>query len=173
MAIVISKVFNANIYVDGSVELIGRAKEIKLPEVSAKMVEHSALGLAGVLELPSGLEKMSMSIKWTGWYGDILKMAANPFQSHKLQIRANHETYTSEGRAQELPLVILATASWKKASLGTLKPQDASEADDELTVSYIKVTLDGDELFEIDVLQNIWKVAGVDVLAQFKASLSG
>jgi uncharacterized protein len=173
MPITISKVFNANIYIDGKTECIGRAKEVKLPEVAAKMVEHSGLGMAGVIELPAGLEKMSMSIKWLGIYGDLIALGCNPFTSHALQIRANHETFTSAGRSAEVPLVILATASWKKCSLGTLKGQDGAETDDELAVTYLKLSIDGKEIFEIDVLNNIWKVDGVDILAQFKASQSG
>lgn len=173
MAISIQKIFNANIYVDGTLEQIGRAKEIKLPEITVKTIEHSALGMIGVIELPAGLEKLTMSIKWTGLYADLVKLGANPFKAHRFQIRANHETYTAEGRADEKPLVILLSGSWKKSAPGTLKPQDASEGDDELTLTYYKVSLDGDELLEIDVLQNIWRVGGVDVLEQFRASLSG
>jgi uncharacterized protein len=173
MSIIISKVFNANVYVDGTLELIGRAKEVKLPEITAKVIEHSGLGMAGVLELPAGLDKMSMSIKWAGIYADLVKLGANPFTSHKLQIRCNHETYDAAGRTTQLPLIVLVTASWKKAALGTLKPQDALETDDDLSVSYIKITLDKEELVEIDVMNNIWKVGGVDVLEQFRTSLSG
>jgi uncharacterized protein len=173
MAITISKIFNANIYIDGTTELLGRAKECKLPDITTKMVEHTALGLAGTLELPAGLDKMSITVKWQGFYADLVKCGVNPFTSHKLQIRANHETFTTGGRTEQKSLVIHVTGSWKKFSMGNLKAQDASESDDELSVTYIKCILDGEELFEIDVFANVWKVAGVDILEAFRTNLSG
>ena len=52
-----AQVVNANIYLNGK-NLLGRAAEVKLPEVTAVMKEHSALGMVGKFELPAGFEKM-------------------------------------------------------------------------------------------------------------------
>lgn len=40
----INRITNANIYLDGN-NLLGRATEIKLPDVSLIMQEHKALGV--------------------------------------------------------------------------------------------------------------------------------
>ena len=40
----INRITNANIYLDGN-NLLGRATEIKLPDVSLIMQEHKALGM--------------------------------------------------------------------------------------------------------------------------------
>ena len=48
-----AQVVNANIYLNGK-NLLGRAAEVKLPEVTAVMKEHSALGMVGKFELPRG-----------------------------------------------------------------------------------------------------------------------
>lgn len=42
----INRITNANIYLDGN-NLLGRATEIKLPDVSLIMQEHKALGMVG------------------------------------------------------------------------------------------------------------------------------
>ena len=47
----INRITNANIYVNGN-SLLGRAEEIKLPDVSAIMQEHKALGMVGKIEPP-------------------------------------------------------------------------------------------------------------------------
>jgi hypothetical protein len=43
MAISVNKLTNANIYIDGN-SLLGKASEIDLPKITAKMAEHKALG---------------------------------------------------------------------------------------------------------------------------------
>jgi hypothetical protein len=172
MAIQVSKIFNANVYLDGTQNLVGRASEVKLPDVEPQTSEHKALGMIGTLELPSGLKQMTLGIKWAGFYGDHLKKSANPFSAHKFQIRASHETYAAGGRTEQLPLVVLVTGSWKKNALGTLKPQEMADGyDDEIAMTYLKVSLNKEELLEVDVFQNVWKVGGVDVLEQFRANL--
>jgi P2 family phage contractile tail tube protein len=174
MAIQVSKVFNANVYIDGTNEQIGRASEIKLPDIAATVSEHKGLGMVGTLELPSGLQAMVLAIKWSGFYGDQVRFGGNPFQARKLQIRASHETYGAEGRVEQLPLVVLATGHWKKMAPGTFKPQEAADGyDDELAVSYLKISLDGTELLEVDVFQNIWRVDGEDVLETMRQNLGG
>ena len=43
----INRITNANIYLDGA-NLLGRAEEVKLPDVSMTMQEHKALGMVGL-----------------------------------------------------------------------------------------------------------------------------
>jgi phage contractile tail tube protein, P2 family len=167
----INKITNANVYLDGTASLIGRAGELTLPELSVATTEHKALGMFGTLELPAGLEAMTCEVKWTGFYADHLRAAANPFASHKLQVRGSLETWTAEGRTREVPVVWLMTATWKVAKLGVLKPQENGEFDDELSVSQVKVTHDGAPVCEIDVFNNIWIVNGVDVLARWRLNI--
>lgn len=169
----VSKVFNANVYIDGTNNLIGRAKEVTLPEVAAVTEEHKALGMVGTLELVTGLAVLLTKIKWAGWYADQLTLGANPFVSHKLQVRASVETYGAGGRMGEVPLVVLLTCSWKKTPLGTFASGAGQEPEDELSTTYVKVTLDGKELVEIDVHENVWRVNGVDVLETYRKNLGG
>ena len=51
----IKKIFNANVYIDGTNSLLGRAREIVLPSVTMNTEEHKGLGMLGALELPVGL----------------------------------------------------------------------------------------------------------------------
>lgn len=171
MGIQVNKIFNANVYLDGTNNLIGRAAEITLPEIAVSTSEHSGLGMVGTLELPAGLDAMTMEIKWNGFYADHIRAGANPFKAHKFQVRASNETYGAEGRVAEVPVVWHVTASWKKASLGGLKPKEAGEFSDELAVTYVKVLHDGAELLEIDILQNIWRANGEDVLAAYRKNI--
>lgn len=84
----INRITNANIYLDGT-NLLGRAEEVKLPDVSMIMQEHKALGMVGKVELPAGFDKLEGEIKWNSFYRDAMLSAANPYRSLALQCRSS------------------------------------------------------------------------------------
>lgn len=169
----ISKIYNANCYIDGTNSLLGRAAEITLPDIAAETDEHKALGMIGSISFPTGLAAMEAKVKWNGFYPEVLTLGANPFTAHKLQLRASVESYEAGGRVAEKPLIVLMTARFKKTPLGTFGAMTSVEFEQELYATYIKATLDGVELVEIDVMENVWRVGGVDILAAYKKNLQG
>ena len=70
---------------------------MKLPEITAVMKEHSALGLVGKFELPAGFEKMEGEIVWNSFYPDVLKLQGDIFSSYSLQCRSSLEASTVRG----------------------------------------------------------------------------
>jgi uncharacterized protein len=170
MSIQVNRITNANVYMDGE-SYLGRAEEVKLPEVSAMMTDHKGLGLIGKFELPSGIDKMEGSIKWNSLYQDAFTKIANPFVAVSLQVRANLDVYNAQGRVEQKALVVFMTVMFKKFPGGMFKPHDNAEFDTSFTCQYMKTVIDGDELLEVDVLSNIYKVAGVDQLAAYRDNL--
>lgn len=167
----IKKIFHANLYT-GSKSHLGRLSEIKLPELSFTQSEHKALGMFSPVDLPTGLEKLTMSLKWAGYYPDLAAMAADPFTVHDLLVRASLEEHGSEGRVGQQPVVGTLRCAWTKDSLGTLKPMEAADGyDDEVAVKYIKLEVGGDTILEIDPFLLVWKVNGEDKLEQLRANL--
>ena len=122
----INRVTNANIYIDGN-NLLGRAEEVKLPDVSAMLAEHKALGMVGKIELPSGFDKLEGEIKWNSFYKEVARVMANPFKAVQLQCRSSIETYGSQGRTDEVAMVTYLTVMFKKNPLGTFKQHDPAE----------------------------------------------
>lgn len=170
MPISLNRVTNANIYLDGGSQL-GKAEEIKLPDIVAKMVEHKALGMIGTIELPSGFDKMEGEIKWSSFYQDVMMKTANPFKFLSLQARCNVETYTGQGRTAEVPLVTFLTVAFKKNPLGSFKQHENADIPSAFACYYIKQTLNGQDIVEFDVLNNIYKVGGEDVLVNYRNNL--
>ncbi|MEI7475353.1 MAG: phage major tail tube protein [bacterium] len=166
----INRLTNANIYMDGN-NLLGRAEEIQLPQIKHKMAEHKALGMVGSAEFFAGIDKLESKIKWNSLYTEVLKKAANPFKSVQIQARASLETYNSMGRLAEVPAIAYISGTFKEFPLGTFKPQDNAEYETTMSVNYAKLIVGGEEIFEIDVLENIYKVDGVDVLAVYRANI--
>lgn len=166
----VNKVTNANIYLDGT-SFMGRAEEITLPDISPKMADHKALGMVGEFELPSGLQKMSAKIKWNAIYPDVLKKTYNSFTACRLMVRASVETWEGGTRSAQRPCVIYLTGTWRKSGGLVFKPQDNVESENELNITAYKMEIDGEEIVDIDVLSNIWRVNGEDQLAVYRSNL--
>ena len=168
----IKQITNANVYVDGN-SFLGKTEEIKMPDVVVTMTEHKALGLVGKVELPSGLDKMESTQKWNSLYPEVLKKAANPFTAVQLQCRSSMETYTGAGRTEQVPVVVYITGTFKKFPMGNYKQHDNVEAETSMSVTYVRININGVDVIEVDVLANIYKVDGVDLLETFKANIGG
>ena len=85
-----------------------------------------------------------------------------------IQVRASLETYNGMGRISEAPATAFLIGTFKEFPLGTLKPHENAEYETTMSVTYAKLIVDGIEIFEIDVLENIYKVNVIDMLSQFK-----
>ena len=168
----LNRVTNANIYVDGNC-LLGKAEEIKLPDITAMMSEHKALGMVGKIELPSGFEKLEGEIKWNSFYRDVWLKMNNPYSMVQLQVRSSVETYGAMGRMQQQPLVTFLSVMFKKNPMGTFKQNDNAEFSSSFACYYIKQQLAGEDMLELDVLANIYKVGGVDQLDIYRNNIGG
>lgn len=166
----VNRLTNANIYLDGK-SMLGRAEEVNLPMIKHILSEHKALGMIGKVELWSGVDKLEAKIKWNSFYADVHKKFANPFRALNLQIRSSLEVYNSQGRTQQQPVVVFLTGSSKDFPTGNFKQHDNVELESNLTVTYVKLVVNGETILEFDVLANIFKAAGEDVMAQYRANL--
>ena len=169
----INRLTNANVYLDGSNNLLGRVEEITLPEIKMKMAEHKALGMVGSIEAFSGFEKLEGKIKWSSLYPDAMKKTANPFKSYDIQVRGSLESWTGQGRTEQKPVVVNLKVTFKKFPGGNFKPQDNVELETDFACTYMKTTVAGEAVVEIDVLENIYKAGGVDMLAQYRSNIGG
>lgn len=54
MSISINQIVNGNVYINGNSQM-GRANEVKIPDVEFEKVSHKGLGLHGEIKLPAVL----------------------------------------------------------------------------------------------------------------------
>lgn len=168
----INSITNANIYLNGS-SLLGRAEEIKMPDITAMMTERKALGMVGKIELPTGFDKLEGEIKWNSLYEDAAVVTANPFTAVQLQCRSSIETYASQGRVEEMEMVTYLTVMFKKNPLGTFKQHDPAEFATSFSATYLKQVINGREIIELDYMANIFRVDGQDMLANYRSNIGG
>lgn len=170
MSVKINRVTNANCYVDGS-NFLGRAEEITLPDVAAKMSDHKALGLMSEMELPAGLQKMSAKFKWNSIYPEVMKKTFNPYSPVRVQIRTSIERYEGSEKTGEVPCVIYLSGAFKKSGGLAFKAQDNVEMEHEMNVTAFKMEINREEIIDVDITANIWRVDGRDLLAEYRNNL--
>lgn len=168
----INSITNANIYLNGN-SLLGRAEEIKMPDITAMMSERKALGMVGKIELPTGFDKLEGEIKWNSLYEDAAVVTANPFKAVQLQCRSSIETYGSQGRTDEVAMVTYLTVMFKKNPLGTFKQHDPAEFATSFSATYLKQVVNGREIIELDYMANIFRVDGQDMLDNYRKNIGG
>lgn len=170
MAIRTSTQTNANVYLEDK-SMLGRAEEINLPDVNFTMTDHKALGMVGIRQFPNGIDKMEGSIKWNSFYDDVLKKFANPFKAIKLMARSSVRIWEGGDLVDEKPYVVYLTVQSKSFPLGAFKQNEQVEMTNNISCTYVKVEYDGQLMMEVDVDNNIYNVAGEDILAQYRANL--
>ncbi len=168
----INRITNANIYIDGN-SFLGRATEVRLPDVSAVMTEHKALGMLGKMELPAGFEKLEGEIIWNSFYKDAGIRMANPFKTYSLQCRSSLQRYGSQGIISEVPMVTFLTVMFKKNPLGSYRQHENAEFSSGFNAIYVRQLVDGDEVLELDYMSNIFRVDGEDVLEDYRNNIGG
>jgi len=166
----IKKVTNGNIYIDGN-NLLGKVEEATIADITSKMSEFTALGMAGTVEFASGFEMMEMSVTLHAYHADTLALLADPNATHRLQMRSSVDEHTSVGRTAQTPYVIYATVAAKKIAGGAFKAHEAVKQEITFAVYSMKMEQDGAAVIEFDANANIYKVNGVDKLATYRNNL--
>ena len=137
----IRNITNAAVWLDTE-ECLGKVSELTLPNLTAKTVEHNALGMVGMLELPAGIDKMEVNIKWSSYYPSTLKKLSNPFAGFGIQIRGSLDTFTSAGRAAQVPFVFKATVMPKELIMGDFKQHERASPESNFSCSAVELTID-------------------------------
>ena len=166
----IAKVYDANVYVNNASKH-GQASEITAPTITAIMTDYKAMGMVGSLEFFNGIDKIEVTIKWTYPDSEAQKACANFLKPVDLMIRSSKAEYDNGGITAEKPIVMYVRGYPKAHPGGSFKAKEDTELENTFTVNYYKLEIDGEEIVEIDVTNNIYKVGGEDLLAERRQNL--
>jgi len=170
MAADVRKLTNANVYLEGN-NYVGKVKEVNLPDVTSKQAEHNALGMFGVINTPTGIEAMELEMMWTTILPDVQKLVTDIYTSFTFQVRSSLEEYNSSGRTSESSYVADFRGRPMNVPGGNFKQHENVEATTKFKIDYFRLEIGGEEIYKIDVLNNIYQIDGVDKLATFRANL--
>ena len=75
--------------------------------------------------------------------------------------------------AREVPVKAEIKGFFKEFDTGKIKGRESAEAEATISVIYYKLEVDNKEVVEVDVMNNIYKVEGNDVLQAYKTNIGG
>ncbi|GHU51354.1 hypothetical protein FACS1894127_7640 [Clostridia bacterium] len=163
-------VINYRVFEDGS-ELLGTA-EVTLPEISNMTQEIQGAGIAGTTtsSIIGHISAMMLTLN----FRTVEPSAVSLYEPrrHNIELRVaqqsrNSATGTLEVSAVKYVLVVTPT----KLSPGKAAPASPADASGEYAVDYYACFMNGNQMFEVDQLNFIFKVNGKDYLADVRAAL--
>lgn len=154
-----SKLKNFNLFNDG-ISYLGQVPELTLPKLGRKMEDYVAGGMTGPIEVDYMNEKIELDWTAGGLLVDAL-MQYGAVTHNAVQLRfagAYQRDDTGEVDAVE----IVVRGRHKEIEMGNAKMGDKSDHKYKTTCSYYKLTINGEEIIELDFINGIEKIGGVD-----------
>lgn len=152
------------------VSQVGHVKEIELPELTWKTMDHEAIGLRGVSQYATTMEALELTLEFMDYAKDLSTAAGDPFSAVDLQIRQAYGAYRSGSRVRTAEVVVFARGRFISNSLGSIS-QGELEKEAMMTCDYIKVVAEGVVSSEFSINPPILRTGGVDRLEAVRAIL--
>lgn len=165
------KLNDFKVYVNGSPDLKGVA-DLQLPSFEAMTDTISGSGIAGEIESPSigHFQSMKLTVNWTTILDDLTEFFKP--QTIMLDCRlANQEFNPTKGKPEIKATRVVVKGIPVNNNLGSAQKNSKYEGSTEIEVLYIKVERDRKVLVELDKVNYIYKVGGVDYMAQIREAL--
>lgn len=158
---------NMNLFVDGR-GYAGRVDEIQLPKLTLKTEEHRAGGMDVPVEIDLGMEKLEAELTISDYDPEVFKLfGLLDGASTQITVRG---AIQAQGEGAK-PVTINLRGGWKAIEPSSWKPGDKSTLKVSVAASYYKLTIDGQELIEIDAINLVRKVGGVDQMAKVRQAI--
>lgn len=162
------KLKNFALFVDG-ISYLGEVPEVSLPKLSRKMEDYRSGGMNAPVKLDFGMEAMEMDWTAAGYMKDIFaQWGAVRHDAVLLRFAGALQADDSEAINS---LEVIVRGRHSEIDPGTAKPGDNTAIKVKSAISYYKLSMDGQILIEIDAVNMIELVNGVDRLAQVRTAL--
>ncbi|MBB5864808.1 phage major tail tube protein [Xanthomonas sp. 3058] len=151
-----------NLFNDGE-SYLGQVVEVKLPTLKRKMEEYRGGGMSGPVDIDFGQEKIELEWKCGGLMRSVLNQYG-AITHNAVQLRfAGAYQRDDSGAVDAVEIVVRGRHS--EIDPGTAKAGDDTEFSVKTSASYYKLTMNGATVMEIDFVNMIEIVDGVDLLA--------
>jgi uncharacterized protein len=163
-----SKLKALNVFMDG-INFVGEVTEVTLPKLSRKTEEYRGGGMNGTVDIDLGLEKLELSATYGGFMREIFAtFGAATHDAVLIRFAGGYQREDSE----ELDAVeVIMRGRHKEIDMGSAKPGEDTEFKVSSSLSYYKLTLNGKTLMEIDTVNMIEIIDGVDRLAKMRSAI--
>jgi len=162
------KLKNLNLFNDGN-NYIGQVESVTLPKLSRKMEEWRGGGMDGPVSTDLGQEAIELA--WTA--GGLLDTALRQYgvTSATACLLRFAGAYQRDDTGDVDAVEVEVRGRHKEIDFGDAKPGDNTQHKYTTACAYYKLTINGAVVIEIDLLNLVFNVGGVDRLAEQRRAL--
>lgn len=164
------KLISYRVYQDAK-DLLGVA-DVELPDLEPMTETVKGAGIAGEVESPvlGHFGKMSCKINWRTLAKGVAFLSQQ--KSHALEFRGANQVYdAAAGEYKVVPVRVAVRCIPKKTSLGKMEVGATSGSSNEFEVTYLKVSVEEQDVIEIDKYNYICNIQGQDTMAEVRIAL--
>lgn len=159
---------NMNFYNEGFA-YGGEAKSVTLPTLTRKMEEYRGGGMGGPVQIDMGMEAMELSATFGGPVRNILRQwGANTVDGVYLRFTG---AYQQDDTAAVDTIEVIVRGRYSEIEMGDQEVGEAGEFGVTMPLAYYKLVWNGRTEIEIDPINMIEVVDGIDRLAEQRAAL--
>ncbi|PKL94628.1 MAG: phage major tail tube protein [Gammaproteobacteria bacterium HGW-Gammaproteobacteria-8] len=164
------KLKNMNLFIDGR-SYVGEAEEVTPPKLTRKTEAYRAAGMAGAAHIDLGLEDDALKAEFTlgGHVGEVVKQMGRVGIDGVLLRFAGAFRRDDTGEYTAVELVMRGRIT--EIDRGTYKVGDNSQMKFSMHNVYYKEIENKQVLMEVDVLNNVHIVNGVDLLREERRAI--
>ncbi|MDO3621799.1 phage major tail tube protein [Ralstonia pseudosolanacearum] len=151
-----------NVFADGVVHT-GECEEINLPKLARKLEEYRAGGMNGAIQIDMGNEKLELETTYGGPMREILKQYGTTAVDGAMIRFAG--AYQHEDTKEVDAVEIVVRGRHTEIDFGTAKAGAKAPFKVKSSLTYYKMTVNGEVWCELDFVNFIEIVFGVDRLA--------
>lgn len=157
---------NFNLFLDGT-GYLGKVEEVTLPNMAWKTEEFQGGGMIAPLSVKMGLEKLTCSFVIKSFESNIKSALGGPTNKDLgLTVRG-----AVEDNNNTVPIRVEMRGIITGIETASLKVGEAPGLTGNMDLNYIKFMENSKVIYEIDVPNHIFKLNGVDHLAQERKAL--
>lgn len=159
-----------NLFVDGR-GYAGRIEEVQLPKLSRKMIEYSAGGMLGPIELDMGMEKLEGEITLAEFSRELL----NTFgicDAEGVLMRFRGAAISDDADCTTTAIEVVMRGRFKEIDMGSAKPGDKGQMKLSYTLTRFEYSENDAKVIEIDLINMIETINGVDRTKQVRDALA-
>lgn len=162
------KQFNA--FNDGA-SYLGQVKSLELPKLTMASEDVRTGGMIGTLDADMGLEKLTMTATYGGLVVGVLRqMGLTRVDGAMLRFVG---AYQSGSARSPVAAELVTRGRHTEIDPGTAEAGSDTEWKVQSTLSYLKWTINGVVEVEVDIINAVYRVGGVDRMAEIRAIIGG
>jgi len=157
------KLKNLNLFNDGN-SYLGVVKSVTLPPLGRKMEAYRGGGMNGSVKADLGFSDDGIQFEWKTGGLDLLALRQfGSVNASGIMLRFSG-AFQQDDTGDVSTVEVVVRGRHETIEMGDASPGEDTEHSITTTCSYYKLTVDNEDIIEIDLLNFIEKVNGVDML---------